>query len=82
MFRVLITFATPPGRGFPPNPDYPLAVVVITPEGVRHQENLVRSVRDGRLFANGICAGSRYAADSRQWPVNPELDERLKDVDK
>lgn len=80
MYQVLITFAETPKPGFKALADYPLAVVVITPDGVRHQDHLVRSVRDGRLFANGICAGSRYAKDSNQWPVNPTLDERLKDV--
>ncbi len=82
MKRVLITFAEKP------TPEYPLVVVVLddTPGALipRGQEHMVRSVRDGRLFANGMCAGGVWASDGRRaphdWPVNPELDPRLKDV--
>lgn len=81
MKRVLITFAQHP------TPDYPLAVVVLddTPGArvPRGQDHLVRSVRDGRLFANGMCSGGIWAHPERRpedWPVNPELDPRLADV--
>lgn len=90
MKRVLITFAERPTA------DYPLAVVVLddTPgcRVPRSQDYQVRSVRDGRIFANGMCSGASWALNSvadfderrklhNEWPVNPELDPRLKDVD-
>ncbi|NKL08408.1 hypothetical protein GFL39_26420 [Rhizobium leguminosarum bv. viciae] len=76
MKTVLITFAERPIK------DYPLAVVVIDPESRwplhRGQEHLVRSLRDARIYANGLCSGAHIAAPSdRTWPVNPTLDERL-----
>jgi hypothetical protein len=76
MKRVVITF------GARPTADYPLAVVVFDGDQ-RGQDNMVRSVRDGRLFANGLCAGALHAqGDIRMsdWPVNPEIDPRLTDV--
>ena len=82
MKRVLITFAQRPTA------EYPLAVVVLddAPGALvpRSQDHQVRSVRDGRLFANGMCAGGTWSHEGRRvpgdWPVNPELDPRLKDV--
>ena len=77
MKTVLITFAEKPSK------DYPLAVVVIDPENRfwsdnRSQEFLVRSMRDARLYANGLCCGAHLAAhEDRTWPVNPTVDERL-----
>ncbi|WLR90966.1 hypothetical protein [Shinella zoogloeoides] len=77
MKTVLITFAEKPCK------DYPLAVVVIDPDKnwpapQRGQEHLVRSMRDARLYANGLCAGAHIAsAYDRTWPVNPTVDERL-----
>jgi hypothetical protein len=77
---VLITFAEKP------TPDYPLAVVIIDPASNwprhRSQEYLVRSIRDGRILANGMCMGAHRAAAPGDitWPVNPKLDERLTDV--
>lgn len=76
MKTVLITFAASPTK------DYPLAVVVLDPESNwplgRGQEHLCRSLRDARLYANGICAGAHIAKrEDRTWPVNPTLDERL-----
>lgn len=78
MKKVLITFAEKPIK------NYPLAVVVIDPDNKhwpdgRGQDYLVRSVRDGMILGNGICAGARIAIPfNHDWPVNPELDERLK----
>lgn len=75
MKRVLITFAEKPTRLS--GVEYPLAVVVVHENGKRDQDHLVRSVREGRLFANGLCTGAMYAPDHRDWPVNPEVDPRL-----
>ena len=75
MNRVLITFASARQR----SDDYPLAVIVYGADGKQRQETTVRNVRDGRVYANGVCLGGGLA-DSKVWPVNPELDARLVDV--
>jgi len=68
--RVLITF------GQRPTADYPLEVRIYRdtdkftgdPQG-----HMVRSIQDGMLFGNGVCAGGEYGG-----AVNPEIDPRLK----
>lgn len=77
MKKVLITFAERPTK------DYPLAVVIIDDtigaRVPRSQDYGVRSIREGRIFANGLCTGAMHAAsNSNDWPINPELDARLK----
>lgn len=74
--QILITFAKEPTY------EYPLAVVLIDPEGYwptgRGQDHLVRNMKDARLFANGMCCGGHRANPSdRDWPVNPTIDPRL-----
>lgn len=69
MIEVLITFASSPSA------DYPLAVTVVR-DGERGQETTCRSLREARIYANGICAGGREAF-AKDWPINPIVDNRL-----
>ena len=82
MYQVLITVAERP------SPGYLLAVVIVGPDGKRGQECLVRSVREGRIYGNGVCAGARHATsvylpgggpDHLMWPVNPTVDPILRE---
>jgi hypothetical protein len=71
MKEVLITFAD---RA---SPDYPLAVIIVT-DGKRGQETTCRSMREARIYANGVCFGGRAAG--MDWPINPVIDPRLIEV--
>lgn len=74
--KVLITHATDPTAA------YPLAVVIINEQGERSCETLVRNLRDGRIYGNGICRGLQHAnhqPTGDRYPVTPELEEGIKD---
>lgn len=75
MKRVYITFAERPTA------EYPLAVVLLDDapgaQVPRSQDHSCRSMQEARLFANGMCAGGRWAGQD-DWPVNPEVDPRLR----
>lgn len=68
MIQVLITVAEEPTKS------YPFAVVVVT-DGVRGQETLCKTMRDCRIYANGLCAGGRMF--NNDFPVNPTVDDTL-----
>lgn len=71
MIEVLITFAERADA------NYPLAVVIIK-DGKRGQETTCKSIREARIYANGVCAGGRAAgAGLPDWPINPTVDSRL-----
>lgn len=74
--HILITLCQP-RPGFPPNTEYPLAVVYVHPDGYRGQETNNRSVREARIFANGMAAGM-LLINGASPPV--QLDPILKDV--
>jgi hypothetical protein len=77
---VTIGFAAP-ARDGSTDPAYPLAVHVTQGDRVVHQPTACRTLREARIYANGLCFGAMLAAPRDvRWPVNPVLDPRLEDV--
>ena len=64
-----------------PTSDYPFAVCVLDDDPdariKRYQDHMCRSLQDARLFANGMCAASRFAGQPGEWSINPVVDPRL-----
>ena len=76
--QVLVTLADHPSK------THRFAVVVIDEQGEPGQEVLCRSLRDARIYANGLCHGAMLAhgfESKSPWPVNPTVDSIFDDLE-
>ncbi len=74
-------------RATRPTLDYPFCVVVVDPDckqlwpKFEYQEVSVRTIREGRIYANGICFAGGLVHQDRSWPVNPVLSPELAELE-